>query len=47
MPCRPTAVHQRITAKLAELSAVRDAVDEALARCADGDCALRDSPPIN
>ena len=44
---RLEAVHQRITAKLAELSAVRDAVDEALARCADGDCALRDSPPIN
>jgi MerR family transcriptional regulator, copper efflux regulator len=38
---RLEAVHQRITAKMAELSAVREAIDNALARCADGDCALR------
>jgi DNA-binding transcriptional MerR regulator len=44
---RLEAVHQRITAKLAELAAVRDAVDEALSRCADGDCALSDTPPIS
>jgi DNA-binding transcriptional MerR regulator len=38
---RLEAVHQRITARMAELSAVREAIDNALARCANGDCALR------
>ena len=41
---RLEAVHQRITAKLAELAAVREAIDDALTQCADGHCALRDSP---
>jgi DNA-binding transcriptional MerR regulator len=41
---RLEAVHQRITARLAELSAVRQAIDDALAQCAAGDCALRDVP---
>lgn len=44
---RLEAVQERITARIAELAAVREAVDTALAGCADGDCALRDVPDIS
>ena len=44
---RLEAVHERITARMAELSAIRDAIDTTLAQCADGHCALRDVPSID
>jgi DNA-binding transcriptional MerR regulator len=38
---RLEAVHERITARLAELAAVRDAVDAALERCRSERCEFR------
>ncbi len=37
---RLESVHERITAQVAELTAVREAIDATLSRCAAGECEL-------
>jgi DNA-binding transcriptional MerR regulator len=41
---RLESVHERITVQLAELTAIQEAIDSTLSRCAAGECVLRDHP---